>query len=177
MPSNSFRHPAAMLLVLPFTNMHLEASDQIVALDARVRSEGIVAFTEGPAWHADGNVYFSDVSNNRIMRRDRNGAMHVYRTPSGRANGLVFDRQGRLVACEGAAEGGNRRITRTEPDGTITVLAKRYDGRRFNSPNDLCIDSRGRVYFTDPRYGPRDDIEMFDEEDRENEGVYRIDSD
>lgn len=143
----------------------------------KLRVEGEVAFTEGPAWHPSGNVYFTDIVNNRIMRRDPEGVLHVYRTPSGRANGLCFDGQGRLVACEGAGEGGNRRVTRTELDGTITVLADRYDGKRFNSPNDLTINSRGQVFFTDPRYGDRGDLEQFDGDGREIEGVYRIDPD
>ena len=144
---------------------------------AEAKIEGLVAFTEGPAWHPSGNVYFTDGINNRILRRDRLGTIHTYRQPSGRANGLLFDRQGRLLACEGAGEGGNRRITRTEADGTITVLADRYEGRRFNSPNDLAVDSQDRIYFTDPRYGPRNDLELFDAAGRPVEGVYRIDPD
>lgn len=146
-----------------------------VPADSKLKIEGRVAFTEGPAWHPSGNVYFTDIDNNRIMRRDRKGELHVYRAPSGRANGLLFDRQGRLMACEGGGPEGSRRVTRTEIDGTITVLADEYRGKRLNSPNDLTIDSRGRVYFTDPRYGDRSDIEQFDESGREIEGVYRID--
>jgi len=153
------------------------AAEPVFAPEAEARPLGIVAFTEGPAWHIDGNVYFSDGVNNRIVRRDPDGVIQVYRTPSGKANGLLFDVAGRLVACEGANEGGNRRVTRTECDGTITVLADRYEGRRFNSPNDLAIDGRGRIYFTDPRYGDRGDIEQFDEAGRAIEGVYRIDPD
>ena len=142
-----------------------------------LKTEGIAAFLEGPAWHPSGNVYFSDVENNRILRRDPKGKIQVWRQPSGRANGLVFDLEGRLVACEGAGEGGNRRVTRTELDGTITVLADRYEGKRFNSPNDLTIDSAGRIYFTDPRYGARNDLEQLDGQGQPIEGVYRIDPD
>jgi gluconolactonase len=142
-----------------------------------LKIEGRVAFTEGPAWHDSGNVYFTDIENNRIMRRDRTGVMHVYRTPSGRANGLLFDNRGRLLACEGGGPGGNRRVTRTELDGTITVLADHYEGKRLNSPNDLATDSRGRIYFTDPRYGDRTDVEQVDAAGRVIEGVYRIDTD
>lgn len=141
------------------------------------RPLGLVAFTEGPAWHPDGGVYFSDVTNDRIMRRDPQGAMHVFRHPAGRANGLAFDNQGRLVACEGADVGGNRRLTRTEPDGSITVLADRYAGHRFNSPNDLSIDGRNRIYFSDPRYGSADDLEQRDDAGRPVAGVYRVDPD
>ena len=151
-------------------------ADTTTVQDAVLKIEGAVAFTEGPAWHPSGNVYFTDIANNRIMRRDPAGAMHVYRTPSGKANGLLFDLEGRLLACEGGGEGGNRRVTRTELDGTITVMADRYDGKqRFNSPNDLAIDSKGRIYFTDPRYGDRGDLELFDGEGKDVEGVYRID--
>lgn len=144
--------------------------------DGPLKLEGAVAFTEGPAWHADGNVYFTDIANNRIMRRDKSGAIHVYRNPSGRANGLLFDRKGRLLACEGGGEGGNRRLTRTELDGTITVMADRFTSRKLNSPNDLALDSKGRIYFSDPRYGDRRDIEQYDAAGRDIEGVYRIDS-
>lgn len=148
-------------------------SQQIVVPGARVEMVGKVAFTEGPAWHADGSVFFSDIENDRIMRVDPSGSLAVFRTPSGRANGLVFDHQGRLVACEG----GNRRVTRTNQDGSITVLTDRYEGKRFNSPNDVTIDSKGYLYFTDPRYGDRSNIEQIDESGKSIEGVYRISPD
>jgi gluconolactonase len=145
-----------------------------------LKIEGRVAFVEGPAWSADGNVFFTDIENNRIMRRDPSGALQVFRHPSGRANGLAFDAEGRLHACEGHREGGNRRVTRTESDGTITVLTDRYEGRRYNSPNDLAIDAQGRIFFTDPRYGGYDgpdEVEQFDDAGKPIEGVYRIDPD
>jgi gluconolactonase len=126
---------------------------------------------EGPAWHADSrSLYFT--GRNRITRLAPNGTTHVIREPSGGANGLFFDRRGRLLACEAA----NRRVTRTEADGSLTALAASFDGRKFNSPNDLTLDSMGRIYFTDPRYGPRDTMEMRDSEGNLVEGVYRIDS-
>lgn len=124
---------------------------------------GKVGAGEGPAWSPKGELYFSGGGN--IMRRDAEGKVSVFRAAPNGANGLLFDQQGRLVACES----GNRRITRTEPDGAITVLADKYEGKRFNSPNDLTIDSKGRIYFTDPRYGSREGTEMI-------EGVYRIDA-
>ncbi|MCA9212346.1 MAG: SMP-30/gluconolactonase/LRE family protein [Planctomycetales bacterium] len=132
---------------------------------ANLKIEGKVAFTEGPAWHAESeSVFFTDIENNRIMRRMKDGSLQVYRQPSGKANGLVFDQQGRLYACEG----GDKRVTRTELDGTITVLTDRFEGHRYNSPNDLALAPDGSIYFTDPRYGSRDDMEL------EVEGVYYV---
>jgi len=152
----------------------LAADGQSTAIvDSSLKREGNVAFVEGPAWHPDGNVYFTDIVNNRIMRRDPAGELHVFRIQSGKANGLVFDDEQRLLACEG----GNKRVTRTEADGTITVLADRYMGREFNSPNDLVIDAKGRVYFSDPRYGDQTGMEIFDAKGKPVEGVYRIDVD
>lgn len=133
-------------------------------------SEGAVGAGEGPTWHPVGGLYFT--GQNRIGRRSPEGKVDVFRDPSGGANGLLFDFEGRLIACESR----NRRITRTEADGSITVLADGYEGAPFNSPNDLTIDSKGRIYFTDPRYGPRDTMEMRDAEGRLVEGVYRIDA-
>jgi gluconolactonase len=126
--------------------------------------EGEMAAGEGPSWDPAGYLYF--VGANRITRRDAAGKVEVYRAPAGGANGTLIDPERRLLVCEALA----RRVTRTERDGSITVLAARYEGKRFNSPNDLSIDSRGRIYFTDPRYGNRDNMEM------RVEGVYRIDA-
>ena len=151
------------------------ADELPIANDAQLTLHNRVAFTEGPVWHPSGNVYFSDIANSRIMRQDPKGELHVFRTPSGRTNGMVFDLQGRLIACEGGGYGSNRRLTRTEHDGTITVLAHSYQGKRINSPNDVTIDSKGRLYFSDPRYGIRSDLEQFDDKGRAVEGVYRID--
>ena len=109
-------------------------------------------FTEGPAYGKDKCIYFSDIGN-RIMKFDPATKITTeFRNPSGRSNGLDFDSIGRLVAAEGANTGGNRRITRTEKDGKITVIADNFEGKKFNSPNDLVIDSKNRIYFTDPRY-------------------------
>jgi gluconolactonase len=133
-----------------------------------------VAFTEGPAADADGSVYFTDIFNDRILRLDHAGVRSVFREPSGRANGQVFDHAGVLYHCEGAefGPGGGRRITRTNlATGSYEVVSDRYEGARYNSPNDICIDGRGRLYFTDPRYSSRDDLEL------DVEGVYRIDPD
>ncbi len=141
--------------------------------EERLREIAQVAFTEGPVWHKDGSVLFTDVANNRIMRRAPDGSLETFRSPSGRANGLVFDLQGRLVACEG----GNRRVTRTELDGSLTVLVDQYGGHRLNSPNDVTVDSAGYLFFTDPRYGDRTGMELIDEDGRAVEGVYCIQPD
>jgi gluconolactonase len=125
---------------------------------------------EGPAWHPKLGLLTS--GNGDINRRDLDGKVSVYRKGSG-SNGLMFDGRARLVICEAA----NRRVTRVEEDGRLTVLADRYDGHRFNQPNDLTIDSRGRIYFSDPCYGDRRGMEMVDAGGRKVEGVYRIDPD
>jgi gluconolactonase len=109
---------------------------------------------------------------NRIMKFDpATGKTTEYRKPSGRANGLDFDAMGRLVACEGANTGGNRRVTITEADGSVRVLADRWMGKRFNSPNDVSIDRKGRIFFSDPRYVGDEPREI------DIEAVYRIDPD
>jgi gluconolactonase len=123
---------APCLLVFTLVSSHSAVGQEIVATGARVEALGRVAFTEGPAWHPDGSVYFSDIENTRIMRLSPSGTLEVFRTPSGKANGLLFDHSGRLVACEG----GNRRVTRTELDGSISILADSYQGKQFNSPNE-----------------------------------------
>src|SRR6478672_5425567 len=132
-------------------------------------SEG--EFTEGPVEGPDGCVYFSDIGN-RIMRFDpKTGKTTAFRDPSGRSNGLKFDAKGRLIACEGANTGGNRRISVTEKDGTVRTLADKFGGKRFNSPNDLTLDAKGRIYFSDPRYVGDEKREL------DHESVYRIDPD
>ncbi len=129
------------------------AQTSIVPAEARIEllwNEG--EFTEGPAATADGAILFSDIGN-RILRYDpTSGQTTVYRSPSGKANGLKFDPHGQLVACEGAAPGGNRRISVTDLQGQTRTLVERWDGKRFNSPNDLAISATERIYFTDPRY-------------------------
>lgn len=151
------------------------ASEGIVPKDAELQRVYTGAeFTEGPAAAPDGTIYFSDIPNaapGSILRYDpATGKTTVYRKPSGKSNGLAFDASGRLIACEGANRGG-RRISVTQPDGTVETLADRYDGKRFNSPNDLCIDARGRVYFTDPRYVGDEPREL------PYQSVYRVDPD
>jgi len=114
-------------------------------------------WTEGPAYFpAHRSLVFSDIPNNRILRYfEPTGDVAVFREPSNNANGHTVDPQGRLVSCEH----GTRRVTRTEHDGTITVLADNYEGKRLNSPNDVVVRSDGAVYFTDPSYGIESDYE------------------
>ncbi len=142
-----------------------------VTRGAKARDHGLIGAGEGPAWK-DGRLYFTD--GKHINRLDPDGRTRVFRSEAEAhsSNGLLFDREGRLVACESGA----RRVTRTEKDGSLTILAERFEGRRFNTPNDLALDSKGRIYFTDPRYGQREGMEIRDASGREVEGVYRIDA-
>ena len=115
----------------------------------------------------DGRIYFTDIPNNRIHVYDpRSGETEMYRENSGAANGLIFDKKGQLYACEG----GSRRVSVTSDCGCcISPAADAFGGKKFNSPNDLTLDKNGGFYFTDPRYGPRDSMEMT------AEGVYYVD--
>ncbi len=114
-------------------------------------------WTEGPAYFPAGRyLVFSDIPNDRVLRWDETtGAVGVFREPAGFHNGHTVDRLGRLVSCEQ----GGRRVTRTEHDGTTTVLAETYRGKRFNSPNDVVESSDGAIWFTDPSYGIESDYE------------------
>ncbi len=102
---------------------------------------------EGPLWHAEGYVTFVDLEGNRLLRWDPNGAITVVRENTGEGNGCTLDRQGRLIMCEGA---DHRRITRMAADGTVTAIAERWQGKRFNKPNDVVCRSDGTIFFTDP---------------------------
>ena len=104
-----------------------------------------LGFSEGPLWIPGKGLVFSDIPADAICSADKT----VFRKPSGQSNGLTLDREGRLIACEG----GNRRVTRTEANGAITVLAEQYLGRKLNSPNDVVVRSDGTIFFTDPPYG------------------------
>ncbi|MEI6607140.1 MAG: SMP-30/gluconolactonase/LRE family protein [Verrucomicrobiota bacterium] len=149
----------------------LLATSGAFALDFSVSIEkvgGDFQFTEGPLWIAANNaLIFSDIPANRIVRL-QDGKFSTFRSPSNQSNGLTLDKQGRLIACEH----GTRRVTRSEADGSISVLADRYQGKRLNSPNDVVVASDGAIFFTDPPYGVK-------EADRELDfqGVYRISPD
>lgn len=133
-------------------------------------------WSEGPVWFAAGRyLLWSDIPNNRLMRFDEtDGSVSVFREPSQNSNGNTVDRQGRLVTCEHLA----RRVTRTEHDGSITVIADSHDGKRLNSPNDVVVKSDGTIWFTDPSYGILMDYEG-DRAVSEIDGchVYRVDLD
>lgn len=147
----------------------LPAADPIFEPGAKLKIEaGQGAGGEGPAWHPQLGVLSS--GNGHIMRLTRDGKSVVHREGAG-TNGLLFDAKGRLLACEPKL----RRVTRTELDGKLTVLADNYLGKKFNQPNDITVDLHGRIYFSDPRYGSREDMQLRDEQGRTIEGVYRID--
>ncbi len=157
------QNEACMARLLTLTLVALAMNAQPVTM-GKPQFLGDVAADEGPSWDPRGFLYF--VGGDRISRRDASGKVKVVREHAGGPNGSLTDPQGRLLICEAGA----RRVTRTEANGSITVLADRFEGKRFNSPNDLTMDSKGRVYFTDPRYGNRDNMEM------KEEAVYRIDA-
>lgn len=130
-------------LILIFT-LTFGAQDSLVTGEVETVTEGYV-FTEGPLYLPDGTLIFSDIPADTIFKADKT----VYRHPSGQSNGLTLDNQGRVIVCEHK----NRRVTRTEEDGSLTVLAERYEGKRLNSPNDIIVRSDGALLFTDPPYG------------------------
>lgn len=140
------RYPDARIQALSprFEKYHLP----LAAID-RIATGG--RWNEGPVWFGDARcLLWSDVPNNRILRWDEEtGNTTIFRKPSNNANGNTRDRQGRLITCEH----GGRRVTRTEYDGSITVLADQYDGKPLNSPNDVVVKSDGSIWFTDPPFG------------------------
>ena len=108
-------------------------------------------FTEGPAIDRDGNLYFSDGPNNRVMKLDPDGRLGVFLEPSGAANGLLIDQDNRLLMCQSSREGGGRAVAGVDLETKkVTVLTSEFQGKRYIAPNDLTIDGKGRIYFTDP---------------------------
>src|SRR5207247_472700 len=130
-------------------------------------------WSEGPVWFGDGRyLLWSDIPNNRIMKwEEETGAVSVFRKPSNYSNGNTRDRQGRLVTCEQ----DRPRVTRTQYDGTISVLADRYEGKRFNSPNDIVVKSDDSIWFTDPPFGILWNYEGHVDKPELPTNVYRID--
>ena len=165
-PSARYPDPAIEVLDESFLRLRLfSASVEQLASGLR--------WAEGPQWFGDGRyLLLSDIPNNRILRWDEcSGATGVFRAPSNMANGLARDRQGRLLACEHLS----RRVTRTEYDGSITVLADRFQGRRLNSPNDIVCQRNGAIWFTDPSFGIHGHWEGAPAEQEVPHAVYRID--
>jgi len=165
-PSARYPDPAIEVLDESFLRLRLfSASVEQLASGLR--------WAEGPQWFGDGRyLLLSDIPNNRILRWDEcSGATGVFRAPSNMANGLARDRQGRLLACEHLS----RRVTRTEYDGSITVLAERWQGRRLNSPNDIVCQRNGAIWFTDPSFGIHGHWEGAPAEQEVPHAVYRID--
>ena len=131
-------------------------------------------FTEGPVWHAEGKfLLFSDIPANQMKKWTAEEGITNFRVPSGKSNGLTYDKQGRLVTCEHA----NRRVSRTAADGTVETIASHYEGKRLNSPNDVIVKSDGSIYFSDPPYGLTADYGVEGEQDLDFQGVYRLSAD
>jgi len=143
------------------------------AKELEVLADGYL-FTEGPLWDPRAErLLFSDIPGNLIAQWSAASGKAVFRAPSNKANGLAWDRQGRLLACEHATS----RLTRTEADGKITVLASTYQGKELNSPNDVVVKSDGGIYFTDPTYGRLDYYGVKRDPQLGFRGVYRAEPD
>jgi len=129
------------------------------------KTAGGFQFVEGPVWHKDGYLLFSNIPARHIVKWTAKDQTSVWRADSGGSNGMTFDREGRLIACEH----GNRRVSRTEKDGSIVAVADHYTGKKLNSPNDCIVRSDGMIFFTDPSYG----VEKSKKE-LTFDGVYRV---
>jgi gluconolactonase len=147
----------------------------LIDADAELEQLGTgCEFTEGPVWHAEGKfLLFSDIPANQMKKWTAEEGITNFRVPSGKSNGLTYDKQGRLVTCEHA----NRRVSRTEADGTVVTIASHYEGKRLNSPNDVIVKSDGSIYFSDPPYGLTADYGIEGEQDLDFQGVYRLSPD
>ena len=165
-PSSFYPDPAVQILHPSFAKYRLP-------LAAVERLATGLRWAEGPVWFGDArHLLVSDIPNNRILKwEEETGAVSVFRRPSNFANGNTRDRQGRLVTCEH----GGRRVTRTEHDGTITVLMDRFEGKRLNSPNDVIVKSDGSIWFTDPPFGLLSDYEGARAEQELPQSLYRLD--
>jgi gluconolactonase len=143
---------------------------RVFSPDATPQIHQDVGAGEGPLWSDVLGLLTS--GDGHIMRRTLDGQLLVHLKDAG-SNGLAFDAEGRLLICQFKA----RQVSRLEKDGSLTILTDRFEGAQYNQPNDLTVDTQGRIYFSDPQYGPRDQMEMRDGEGRLVEGVYRIDLD
>jgi gluconolactonase len=166
-PSERYPDPAVQVLDPRFAKYRIAlASVERLATGCR--------WSEGPVWFGDGRyLLWSDLPNNRILKwEEETGAVSVFRRPSNNANGNTRDRQGRLITCEHDA----RRVTRTEYDGSVTVLMDRFEGKRLNSPNDVVVKSDGSIWFTDPSFGILGHYEGHIDQSELPTNVYRIDA-
>ena len=165
-PATFYPDPAVQILDPSFAKYR-------VMLAAVERLATGFRWAEGPVWFGDAqHLLMSDIPNERIVKWDATtGLVSDFRRPSGFANGNTRDREGRLVTCEH----GGRRITRTEHDGSITVLMDRFEGKRLNSPNDIVVKSDGSIWFTDPPFGLLGDYEGERAAQELPESVYRFD--
>jgi len=155
-------------LLLAVTISYSAENQSLIKGAAKVEKlAGGFIFTEGPAADAKGNVYFSDIPNNKIHIWSLEGKLSTFIENSVGANGLYFEKNGNLIACQG----GGRKLVSIDPKGKVTVLTDKYDDKPFNSLNDLWLDPEGRVYFTDPRYGSRDNM------GQNGENVYYLSAD
>ncbi|MBC8232841.1 SMP-30/gluconolactonase/LRE family protein [bacterium] len=148
---------------------------RIVPEDAQVEQLGSgCQFTEGPVWVAAWKLLmFSDIPANQMKRWTPEGGIANFRVPSGKSNGLTLDKRGRLIACEHA----NRRVSRTELDGTVVTIASHYEGKKLNSPNDVVVKSDGSIYFSDPPYGLTAEFGELGERELDFCGAYRLSPD
>ncbi len=165
-PSSFYPDPAVQVLHQSFAKYRLP-------LAAVERLATGLRWAEGPVWFGDArHLLVSDIPNNRILKwEEETGALSVFRRPSDFANGNIRDHQGRLITCEH----GGRRVTRTEHDGTVTVLMDGFEGKRLNSPNDVVVKSDGSVWFTDPPFGLLSDYEGARAEQELPANLYRLD--
>lgn len=149
----------------------LQAAEPIFLPDSKPELVLQAGAGEGPAWHPDQGLFFSGHEGITLMKADRTSKLYLR---DARSNGLLFDHQGRLLICQP----GFRRVSRLNiGTGKLDVLTANYQGKQYNQPNDISVDSKGRIYFSDPKYGERDSMEMLDDSGRKIEGVYRIDLD
>ena len=154
---NSCGIMALLLVVITAGCMRQTAKEQLSVIAPQATVQKLVTgfrFTEGPVADAEGNVYFTDIPNSRIHRWSLDGKLSTFLENSERSNGLFFDSEGNLLACAGGAG----KLVSVDSQGKVRVLAEKYQGKPFNSPNDLWIHPSGGIYFTDPRYGQRDNL-------------------
>jgi gluconolactonase len=171
MPNNILR-PLKTALVLAVLTTNAPAQDDSL-FEPGAKPELVLkkGAGEGPAWHPRHGLFFSGEGGITLL--DHRGETRLF-LPNAGSNGLLFDQQGSLLICQP----GQRRVSRMNIDnGKLEVLTDNYEGKRYNQPNDITVDSRGRIYFSDPRYGTREDMEIVDSNGDEIEGVYRIDRD